>query len=275
MALVDVISRGRLEVGMVRGVPFEMSATNANPVGAHGRFWEAHDLIKRAWTSHDGPFSWQGRYFEHRQVNIVPRPYQQPHPPIWMTAGSPGSASAIAEHGYVMACFLMGRAGTRRIFDAYRQRRVELELSATTPDRLAMAALVCVADTDEEALETARRLMWYPRSANRVSSQFLNPPGYVPAAFSARVLRTDRPMAFDLDSATAEQLIADGSMFAGTPDTVFEQIKRFHDEVGGFGHLLCMAQAGHLTREETARTLRLFAAEVQPRLAELEVAPIG
>jgi hypothetical protein len=36
-----------------------------------------------------------------------------------------------------------------------------------------------------------------------------------------------------------------------------------------------MAQAGHLTREETARTLRLFAAEVQPRLAELEVAPIG
>jgi len=269
MAIVDLLSKGRLEVGMVRAVPFEMSATNANPLSTHGRFWEAHDLIKKAWTTHDGPFSWQGQHFEHRQVNIVPRPFQQPHPPIWMTAGSPNSAIGIANHGYVMACFLMGRGGTKRIFDAYRQRRAELEAPAPEADRFAAAALVCVADTDEEAMETARKLMWYPRSANQVSTQFLNPPGYVPAAFSARVLRSDRPIHFDLENATPEQLIEDGSMFAGDPDTVFEQIRRFSDDVGGFGHLLCMAQAGHLTREEVARTLRLFAAEVQPRLGDL------
>lgn len=271
MAIIDLISRGRLECGLVRGVPFEMSATNANPLATHGRFWEAHDLIKKAWTTHDGPFSWQGRYFEHRQVNIMPRPYQQPHPPIWMTAGSVGSARSIAERAYVMACFLLGVGGTRTVFDAYRDRYEETFGERPAPDRLAAAALVCVGETDEEGMALAQKTLWYPRQANRVASQFYNPPGYVAAALSAKALRTGRPMAFDLDNATPEQLIADGSLFAGSPDSVAEQIERFNEQVGGFGHLLCMAQVGHMTHEETSRSLRLFGTEVRPRLAELAV----
>ena len=78
MAMIDNYSRGRLEVGFVRGVPFEISAANANPVRTADRLWEAHDLILKAWTTHDGPFNWEGRYFHHRQVNIWPRPFQQP-----------------------------------------------------------------------------------------------------------------------------------------------------------------------------------------------------
>jgi alkanesulfonate monooxygenase SsuD/methylene tetrahydromethanopterin reductase-like flavin-dependent oxidoreductase (luciferase family) len=74
MAMVDVYSRGRLECGFVRGVPYEMSAGNHRPTRMMDRFWEAHDLIVKAWTSHDGPFNWEGKYFHHRQVNIWPRP---------------------------------------------------------------------------------------------------------------------------------------------------------------------------------------------------------
>src|SRR5260370_814980 len=82
MAMVDVSSGGRLECGFVRGVPYEMSAGTHRPAHMMARFWEAHDLIVKAWTSHDGPFNWEGKYFHHRQVNIWPRPYQEPHPPI-------------------------------------------------------------------------------------------------------------------------------------------------------------------------------------------------
>src|SRR5947209_19604097 len=85
MAMVDVYSRGRLECGFVRGVPYEMSAGNHRPTRMMDRFWEAHDLIVKAWTSHYGPYIWEGKYFHHRQVNIWPRPYQEPHPPIWIT----------------------------------------------------------------------------------------------------------------------------------------------------------------------------------------------
>ena len=84
MALVDVLSKGRLECGFVRGVPYEVLPANSNPVRMNERQWEAMDLIVKAWTSHDGPFSHEGRFFHHRNINIWPRPWQQPHPPIWV-----------------------------------------------------------------------------------------------------------------------------------------------------------------------------------------------
>ena len=66
MAMVDVLSRGRLEAGFVRGVPYEVLPANSNPVRMNERQWEALDLIIKAWTTHDGPFSHEGRFFHYR-----------------------------------------------------------------------------------------------------------------------------------------------------------------------------------------------------------------
>ena len=57
-------------------------------------------------------------------------------------------------------------------------------------------------------------------------------------------------------------------MFAGTPDQVFNQIKRHYEHVGGYGHLLIMGQAGFLEHDETVAGIRNFAREVYPRLKE-------
>ena len=81
MAMIDVLSRGRLECGFVRSVPYEAAPANVMPFRGTERLWEAHDLILKAWTTHDGPFNFEGRWFHSRHVNIWPRPYQQPHPP--------------------------------------------------------------------------------------------------------------------------------------------------------------------------------------------------
>ena len=80
MAIIDNISRGRLDVGIVRGVPYEIFAANTNPTQTLERLWEGVDLIQKAWTSHDGPFNFEGRFTHRRMVNVWPRPYQQPHP---------------------------------------------------------------------------------------------------------------------------------------------------------------------------------------------------
>ncbi|MBV8512842.1 MAG: LLM class flavin-dependent oxidoreductase, partial [Xanthobacteraceae bacterium] len=118
-SMIDVISRGRLEMGFVKGVPFEISPANTNPVDLTERFWEAHDLILKAMTSHDGPFNWEGTHYQYRSVNVWPRPYQQPHPPVWITGASPSSAVATAERGHVLATFLSGYA-TWKVFEVYR-----------------------------------------------------------------------------------------------------------------------------------------------------------
>jgi alkanesulfonate monooxygenase SsuD/methylene tetrahydromethanopterin reductase-like flavin-dependent oxidoreductase (luciferase family) len=60
-----------------------------------------------------------------------------------------------------------------------------------------------------------------------------------------------------------------GVVVYGTPDSVVAQIKRFHERVGGFDHLLMMQQAGFLDHQRTVRSMTLFAKEVLPRIAHL------
>jgi alkanesulfonate monooxygenase SsuD/methylene tetrahydromethanopterin reductase-like flavin-dependent oxidoreductase (luciferase family) len=267
MAMVDNYARGRLEVGFVRGVPYEISAVNSNPVRMAERMWEAHDLIKKAWTTHDGPFNWEGRFFNYRQVNIWPRPYQQPHPPVWVTGLSTAQIPKIAQHGYVVATFLTGFAQTKAIFDAYRAERAA-RAQSTALDRLAYAALVYVADTDEEGYAGARKLMWYFQ-ANKVPPQFSNPPGYASTKAAVGFMRGAETH-FDKKS-SLEQCIEAGIMFAGNPDTVCKQIAKHYDAVGGYGHLLAMGQAGFLEHEETSRGIRMLGDEVAPRLREMGI----
>ncbi len=100
-AMADVISRGRLEIGFVKSGDSEMVSGNANPVGIVERFWEAIDLIVKTLTSHEGPFSWEGKHFTHRHVNIWPPCYQRPHPPLWAATGDPETSARTrsARHG--------------------------------------------------------------------------------------------------------------------------------------------------------------------------------
>jgi alkanesulfonate monooxygenase SsuD/methylene tetrahydromethanopterin reductase-like flavin-dependent oxidoreductase (luciferase family) len=272
MAMVDVYSRGRLEVGFVRGVPYEMSAGNHRPTRMMERFWEAYDLILKAWTSHDGPFNWEGKYFHHRQVNIWPRPYQEPHPPVWITALSPGSAQAVGERGQVVACFLTGFDGSKRVFDAYRARRAELGLPAANLDRFAYAALVYTGETDEAGYTGARKLMWYVE-ANKVPFQFTSPPGYQPPAAMAGAMKGPASGVFKMfQNPDLGSFMENGLVFAGNPDSVYRQIVKLYEHVGGFGQLLLMGQAGFLDHDETVKGMRLFAREVYPRLKELNPA---
>ena len=72
-------------------------------------------------------------------------------------------------------------------------------------------------------------------------------------------------------NATVEKAIEAGIMFAGTPDQVYNQIKKMYDYVGGFGHVLNMGQAGFLEHDDTVHGIRMFAREVYPRLkAQIE-----
>jgi alkanesulfonate monooxygenase SsuD/methylene tetrahydromethanopterin reductase-like flavin-dependent oxidoreductase (luciferase family) len=270
MALIDVLSRGRLECGFVRGVPYEVLPANSNPVRMNERQWEAIDLIVKAWTQHDGPFSHEGRFFHHRNVNIWPRPYQKPHPPIWISTTTPSGAQRVGARGYVQATFLTGFDQTRAIYNSYRKGWREAGRGDVVPtDRLAYAAMVYVGQSESEAHAGADKLLWYMR-ANKVPFHLCYPPGYLPPAAQVQIMRgaaLDQHAALK-DKMVVEKAIEVGIMFAGTPDQVFGQIKRHYEHVGGYGHLLIMGQAGFLEHDETVAGIRNFAREVYPRLKE-------
>ena len=267
MALVDVISKGRVECGFVRGVPYESAAANVLPYQGTERLWEAHDLIKKAWTTHDGPFNFEGKWYHHRQVNIWPRPYQQPHPPVWVTMGSAGTAVPVAQHKYVGAVFLAGYPRIRPVFDGYRQAYLDAHGEHAPLDRLAYLGLCFVGENEREAAEGARKLLWYMES-NKVPPEWSNPPGYHPPHVAAMVMKGIGGSGVPMDP-KLDQQIARGNVFAGTPDQVYEQIKAFWEYSGGFGHMMIMGQAGFLSDEDALKSMRLYSNEVYPRLREL------
>jgi alkanesulfonate monooxygenase SsuD/methylene tetrahydromethanopterin reductase-like flavin-dependent oxidoreductase (luciferase family) len=281
-SMIDVISRGRVEMGFVKGSPLEIAPANSNPVAMMDRFWEAHDLIIKAMTTHDGPFNWEGKHFHYRQVNVWPRPYQDPHPPVWITCGSNESATQVAEKGYIIATLNTGYARTPSLFNSYRKRAAECGKS-TAADRFAYLAMIGVGATKEEGYRRANQVADYSRTTPRALAEHFSPPGYNPLPVAAQSLKTDGkgPLGsvmtvqsregrrIDATKATVDDFVDAGLVFAGTPDMVFEQIREFHQHVGGFGHLLMMAQGGHINHEDTVANLTLFSKEVLPRLAEL------
>ena len=272
MAMIDVLSHGRLEAGFVRGVPYEILPANSNPVRMNERHWEALDLIVKAWTTHDGPFSHEGRFFHHRAINIWPRCYQQPHPPIWVSTTSPGGAAA-------------GRRARLCPGDVPdRLRRHQADLRRLSP-RLARGrsrrrradrpAGLCGADLcrrQRSAGARRRREALVVRHLEQGAAALRQP-----ARLCAGRRRTCRCCAarkialsaFRHGGMNVDGAIESGIMFAGTPDQVLVQIKKHYDHVGGYGQLLIMGQAGFLEHDDTVHGIRMFAREVYPRLKEL------
>ena len=303
-ATADVISRGRLEIGFVKSGGTEMASSNANPINNVERYWEAIDLIRKALTHQTGPFSWEGKHYTHRHVNIWPRPWQQPHPRLWAATGDPETASEVGRRGMINVLVLRGAEGTKRAWAAYRSARAEAGLPEVTTDHFAYAAFVYVGDTHEEGVRIGSKLLWFLNTSLKSAPQYAKfLPGGVPPQFAPQVYRTapgpsadapgpagDKPArpantktpiasasqnAATLIGMTAEQAMERGILFVGNPDTVYRQIMDFYDKVGGFGHLVLVGRTGFMTHAEAEKGIKLFSKEVMPRLREIAPVTVG
>ena len=285
-ATADVISHGRLDIGFVKSGGSEIASSNVNPVNNEERYWEAIDLISKALTTHDGPFSWEGKHFSHRHVNIWPPPYQTPQPRMWAATGDPHSAAEVGRRGMRHVLVLRGPEGTKRAYDAHRKARADAGLPKVTTDNFAYAALVYVGDTDEEGVRVGSKLLWFLNTSLKSAPQFAKfLPGAAPPSAAPSLYRTQpraTPMgtpekgvatasqnAQKLISITPAEAMAQGILFAGNPDSVYRQVTEYSERVGGFGHLALIGRSGFMTHEESKKGIRLFTQEVLPRLREI------
>jgi len=277
IAYVDILSGGRLEVGLVKGTPFELYVSNANPSHCMDRYWEAHDLIDKALTHQSGPFSWEGENFHYRYVNVIPRCYQQPRPPMWLTTLSASTAGEAAKRDMVLAITASAPAA-RGAYPIYRDVYLKSFGKPAGLDKLAFLGYVGIGKDRETGLARGRRVLKFVEATERTSPNFIMPAGSMPLAGTAAMLRTGEVRSHRMRKLpdgtlmsrkpVVEEYVQDSVMFCGSPADVFNQLKEFYDSVGGFGHFL-MQMGGTLTSEETNDSLELFAREVQPRLREL------
>src|SRR5437762_5332263 len=149
-AMLDVLSKGRIIAGFVRGIGAEYHSTGVNPAESHDRFHEAHDLIIQAWTK-PGPSVYEGKYYHFDYVNTWPRPVQQPHPPIWIP--SQGSRetiewSAHPTRKYTYLQTFSPVAQLKRFMGLYTQQCEQYGYQVQ-PQQLGWATPIYAGDTDE------------------------------------------------------------------------------------------------------------------------------
>jgi alkanesulfonate monooxygenase SsuD/methylene tetrahydromethanopterin reductase-like flavin-dependent oxidoreductase (luciferase family) len=267
-AMIDVISGGRLVSGFVRGIGAEYHTFGVNPTFSHDRFHEAHDLIVRAW-SEPGPFAFQGRHYRVPYVNLWPRPFQKPHPPIWIP--SQGSKETIdwAAHPDRRYTYLQTFSPARvvqRYLNLYRDTCRGFGYDAE--DRqLGWAVPVYVAETDEAARREAKpHFEAFRNIFLKMPIEMLLPPGYTSRESLKNVMKAKAEMFGEI---TLEKSIELGLIVCGSPATARRTFDGYWQDMR-FGNLLVLCQFATLPAELTRKNMELFAREVMPSLKALK-----
>lgn len=266
VAMVDLLSRGRVVCGFVRGIGFESTSMGTTPSESRARFLEAHDLIMRMWTE-PGPFSWHSEHYHFDYVNPWTLPLQQPHPPIWVPSqGSAETVDWVAEKGYVYLQTFTPLERIAAIMQQFREAATSHGYEAS-PEQLGWAFLMVCAETDERAREIAQphietlfnRLILGP-------TELFFPPGYSTEA-SQRGVQSSKSGMFTREDLTFDELEASGVVVVGSPDTMIDKLRLAVDRLG-VGKLLPMVQIAGMSHEHAMSSIGLFGEQVIPPMRD-------
>jgi len=267
VAMLDVVTGGRIISGFVRGIGDEYSSMGINPTYSMERFREAHDLIIRAWTE-PGPFPFEGKHYEVRYVNVWPRPLQKPHPPIWI----PGFGSretvewcAHPERKYAYLAVFMPDHLIKWFFDLYRESAAQHGYEAS-PYQMGHLVPIYVGETDERAeAEAEQHVLWLYHYGLRHKWEQFFPPGYTSRESMMRII--DHASELDFASFDFKELNDRGYCIVGSAETVRARLANYARELG-FGLVLALTHFGDMPHARTLENMERFAEGVMSPLRQ-------
>jgi alkanesulfonate monooxygenase SsuD/methylene tetrahydromethanopterin reductase-like flavin-dependent oxidoreductase (luciferase family) len=273
-AMIDVLSGGRLVAGFPIGLHYDASFNNGiPPIEIRPRFDENLELVLRAW-SEDEPFPHNGRYIQYPEVNIWPRPLQQPMPPVWITGiGNPRTMQMTLERnfGFNYLSWFGAKLTGKRIFDRFWEIAEQVGVPRN-PYRLGFLQTVAVAETDERAeIEYAKHLEYgFRKGLGSIPPEKLRLPGGIDIRGVQALAKDpgDYGIYRQLRTASFRDLVDAGVVICGSPTTVREQLREYCQQYG-IGTLHAMLGFGSLPRDLAMKNIGLFAEEVAPYLREL------
>jgi alkanesulfonate monooxygenase SsuD/methylene tetrahydromethanopterin reductase-like flavin-dependent oxidoreductase (luciferase family) len=242
VALLDVLSGGRVNWGAGRGFERrEFAAFGIPGEESAPRFHETVDIVLKAWINQR--LTYQGKFFQYDGVEVLPKPFQKPHPPVWMAASSSPAIDWAASQGHSI---LMDPHSSRA--DLIRKRRhyatMLVEAGHSDADRtIPMARLVAVDETKEKASAVATRV------AEWTLTSYVGPKHSANVRQEARNFGGKNPIDFYVDDV----------MIHGTAESVVDQIQSFAADIG-MTYLMAAPMSG--------RSFQLLTDKVLPRIAE-------
>jgi alkanesulfonate monooxygenase SsuD/methylene tetrahydromethanopterin reductase-like flavin-dependent oxidoreductase (luciferase family) len=236
-----VLSGGRVNWGAGRG--FERSEFAAFGIPGEEsapRFHETVDIVLKAWTS--DRLTYEGKFYQYDNVEVLPKPLQAPHPPVWMAASSTPALEWAASQGHsILMDPHASRADLARKRRHYGAKLAEAGYS-DAGRTIPMSRLLAVDETEEKALAVAKR------AAEWMTAAYVGPK-HSNVRQEVRSFDGKDPISFYLDDV----------MIHGTAESVVDQIQSLAAEIG-MTYLMAAPLSG--------RTFRLLTDKVLPRIAE-------
>lgn len=242
IAFLDVLSGGRVNWGAGRGFdPTEFRAFGVQPEESAERFLEAVDIVVKAWG--EDPLTHEGKFWSFENIDVLPKPVQKPHPPVWVAATSPESIERAAAQGHTI--LMDPHASHREIARKRQMYREALTRHGYSEDgrEIPVARLLAIAGTEEEARAVARQ------GAAWTVGSYAKPKGDTP----------NRGIDYKPGEDPVERYVRD-VVVTGTPERVVDELLRLRDEAS-IDYLLC-APLSH-------ESFVLFTEKVMPRLMGL------
>ena len=250
VALADVLTEGRLEVGVARGYQkYEFDRLGLDIAESRALSDETLEILLKALTTVG--FSHEGNRYVIPETTTYPRPVQQPRPPIWLAASTKESMETAVRLG--LHCFTA--ASTRPLsvaqsaWETYKHAREELGATGDGLD-FAVQQHVHVAPTDAEARERVEASLWHYRQSNRLRTATEH--------VERGVARAD-----PLEGEPTLDELFETHTIAGSPETAREKLERYTDALG-ITQLNCIFALGDLPDDTVRSSMRLFAEKVMP-----------
>lgn len=291
LAEIDLISRGRLITGWVRGAGSEQFFNNANPAYNREMFNEAHDFIVQAWTR-PGPWRYEGKHFHYRHVNPWALPYQKPHPPMWIPGVlSPETVRWCAERRYPYIGLGTAVGPTCDLWDIYADEAQRHGYQAG-PENFGYLIPTFLAETEDKAQELGKQFAFGGGQNAFSRPEHTLPPGYNSKAAIRRLARQPRgswlgvnrdklmqtrsgvnPEGVNYDE--VREKLYQGFLRAqenlqtivGTPQTVIDKFKTLL-RVLRPGIFIFFSVQGQVSNADRLTSIRLMAEEVTPALRD-------
>ena len=270
VATLDILSKGRVELGMGRSATVqELGGFGIPAEETRARFDEALKILLTIWTSADGTFSHKGRYFDIPERTVVPMPVQLPHPRLWMPstdASIPGRLG-IGYLGLVVAT--PPEEVAKRIDDYDEAAKHPEPVGPLTNNKKAVFYMAHCAETNATARSNAERsFLSYVAIAGQNAAR-------LKAATSGIVDAPTRP-GFAIDPAaksvdtsmfTMDWMIENRTAICGDPDTCIRQIEDILTVVK-VDQLMLMKQFWAMSHEQTMKSIELFGRHVIPHFSK-------
>ncbi len=257
-AMVDVLSKGRLDFGVGRGYqPGEFGGFDIPMAQSRERFDEALEIIKQAWTRDRVNF--EGAHYRVRDVRVLPRPVQSPHPPIRIACVSPDTFERVARRGekFLSAPSITPVEYMKAAYAAYARVWHEAGHPADALEIPALYFTHVGADAASTRRDTERSILWYFDMLARVIATSKN-PDQVPSAyrFYARAKANLETVTYDF--------LANEVVLFGDAERVIDRLAMLRDELR-LTDVICWMNFGGLDDQAVRGSMRRFAEKVIPR----------